>query len=106
MTTMLRVFIKPDGHLWVDMALADGQHAGTVFSSAAREGHIVCTEWFVPMDAVLFCATWTMTQPQPQPASTVVPFKPSQNPPWLNPLQPSPSALVPDPSQLPPDKPT
>jgi hypothetical protein len=89
MTTMLRVFIKPDGHLWMDMALADGQNAATVFIAAAREGCIVCPDWWVPMDAVLFTATWQLVD-QALPKPTVVPFKQPEVPAWASTTKPPP----------------
>ena len=97
MTTYLRIFIKPDGHNWLDLPLVDGGDATSVFSVASREGAIIHPTFFVPMDSVLFTATFQLeTQAVPKP--TIVPF-PTKAPPPVWP------GLTPDPSKMPPDTP-
>jgi hypothetical protein len=93
MTTMIRLFIQPDGRNWLDLQLADGQNAATVWGGGIREGWLVCDTFFVPMDSILYAATFTLPA-SIVPKPTVVPFKSSWPPVPPSPLPEPPNGAA------------
>jgi len=68
---MVRIFIKPAGMNWIDIPMAEGVMLPQVWGAATREGAITCNDAVIPIESVLFAATWLAS---PQPAGQIVPF--------------------------------
>ena len=58
--TILRVFIKPAGLVWVDIPLAQDQALFAVYDVWKRDGALVSPNAIVPLDAMLYAATILM----------------------------------------------
>lgn len=73
---VLRIFIKPDGHAFVDVPLDNGQTTGGVVGAWQREGFLYTPDVVVHRDGFLYAIVWeAQTLPKPL---TVVPFKPPE----------------------------
>ena len=57
-----RIFIKPAGQVYCDVPLPEGTTLPVAWANANRDGSVISTDCIVPIDSVLYVATWTLNQ--------------------------------------------
>ena len=79
MTTVLRIFIKPAGQLFVETPLTEGQTMQGIIAAWRHEGLLWTPAFIVPWDSVLYALTYEI--PTGAKLSVVPgPWKPPETP--------------------------